>query len=92
MKSQTTAQGDLDDVSLPLVASDILPPTGGHPSTPIETPVPLPAPMRITTSTPGPALKRKALAASEGILQAQKDWEKKKQQTLLENQGEQCGS
>ncbi|KAL7795288.1 hypothetical protein V8C37DRAFT_373984 [Trichoderma ceciliae] len=85
--SQTTPQGsNSGGASPPLVVSDIVAPAGGNASTHVETPVPIPVPMRATTSTTtGPALKRKALATNNTILQAQKDWEKKKR--VAENQG-----
>lgn len=94
VKSQT---GQGDDVPLPMVVSDILPPAASYQSAPpIETPVPLPVPMRMPTSTttttaaPGLAAKQNTMAANKNIVQAQRDWEKK--QTQVEDQGEHCGS
>lgn len=88
INSHTMAQADaLDDRPPPPVVSDILPPAGGVYQSPyVETPVPIPVPMWTSNSTTGPALKRKALATSDKILQAQRDWEKR---TLPENRGEQ---
>lgn len=75
-----------------LVVSDILPPSpaAGNPIAHVETPVPIPIPpLRTLNSnvTAGPALKRKALATSDKILQAQQDWEAKRR-TTMENKGE----
>ncbi|KAL6805705.1 hypothetical protein J3E68DRAFT_421954 [Trichoderma sp. SZMC 28012] len=93
MKSQT---GQENDVPIPMVVSDILPPAASYQSAPpIETPVPIPVPMRMPTSTtsttttttaaPGLAAKPNTMAANKNIMQAQKDWEKK--QTKVEDQG-----
>lgn len=95
MKSQP---GQENDVPIPMVVSDILPPAASYQSAPpIETPVPIPVPMRMPTSTtttttaaPGLAAKPNTMAANKNIMQAQKDWEKK--QTKVEDQGKQCGS
>lgn len=93
--SQTMRQHDNPaDAPPPLVVSDILPPSPavGNPIAHVETPVPIPVPpLRTLNSnlTAGPALKRKALATSDKILQAQQEWEAKKR-TTMENKGE-CG-
>jgi hypothetical protein len=94
--SQTMPRGENSaDAPPPLVVSDILPQEVGNPTALVETPVSTPTPpLRSLNSnlTTGPALKRKALATSDKILQAQKDWENK-QRTSIENQGEwQCVS
>ncbi|RFU78219.1 hypothetical protein TARUN_4013 [Trichoderma arundinaceum] len=92
-KSQKTPRaGKSNDAPPPLVVSDILPPPA---TAQVETPVPLPTNMRATTTTATtnaatrPALKQKALAASDRIVQAQKDWEKKKTAaaTVIESPG-----
>lgn len=76
--SQTMPQrDDPTDAPPPLVVSDIVPPSAAGSSSPyVETPVPipLPPPLRILNSN-GPALKRKAMASNDKILQAQQHWE-----------------
>ncbi|KAH8126546.1 hypothetical protein LI328DRAFT_131452 [Trichoderma asperelloides] len=90
--SQTMRQRDHPaDTPPPLVVSDILPPSPavGNSIAHVETPVPIPVPpLRTLNSnfTTGPALKRKALATSDKILQAQQDWEAR-QRTAMENKG-----
>ncbi|KAM0258689.1 hypothetical protein ACHAQJ_003697 [Trichoderma viride] len=78
------------DAPPPLVVSDILPPAVSNPIAFVETPVPIPMPpLRAPNSnlTTGPALKRKALATNDKILQAQRDWENRSRAAAIENQG-----
>ncbi|KAL7922541.1 hypothetical protein ACQKWADRAFT_292736 [Trichoderma austrokoningii] len=85
--SQTMRPHDDDpaDAPPPPVVSDILPPSStvagisiGHVETPV--PIPLPPPLRPLSSnvTAKPALKRKALASTDKMLQAQQEWEARK--------------
>lgn len=68
---------DPADAPPPLVVSDILPSSSaaGNPIAHVETPVPIPLPPLRTLPSNGPALKRKAMASNDKILQAQHHWE-----------------